>query len=39
MEKCLRPVPVSERIDIINEIKSEMQELLRGSFLFSTVKR
>lgn len=27
MEKYLRPVPVSERIDIINEIKSEMQEL------------
>lgn len=27
MEKCLRPVPVSERVDIINEIKSEMLEL------------
>ncbi len=27
MEKYLKPIPVSERIDIINEIKSEMQEL------------
>lgn len=27
MEKYLKPIAVSERIDIINEIKSEMQEL------------
>ena len=27
LEKYLKPVAVSERIDIINEIKSEMQEL------------
>ncbi len=30
MEKYLKPIPVSERIDIINEIKSEMQELQRN---------
>lgn len=27
MEKYLKPIAVSERVDIINEIKSEMQEL------------
>lgn len=27
MEKYLRPIAVSERVDIIKEIKSEMQEL------------
>lgn len=27
MEKCLRPVPVSERTDIVSEIKSEMLDL------------
>jgi len=27
MEKYLKPIVVSERVDIINEIKSEMQEL------------
>lgn len=27
MEKYLKPIPVSERVDIINEIKSEMLEL------------
>ena len=27
MEKNLKPVAVSERVDIIKEIKSEMQEL------------
>jgi len=30
MEKHLKPVPVSERVDIINEIKSEMLELQSG---------
>ena len=27
MEKYLKPIAVSERVDIIKEIKSEMQEL------------
>lgn len=28
--KCLRPLPVSERADIVQEIRSEMAELLAG---------
>lgn len=27
IEKCLKPLPVSERVDIVKEIKSEMLEL------------
>ena len=27
VEKCLKPLPVSERVDIVREIKSEMLEL------------
>lgn len=28
IERCLKPLPVSERVDIVKEIKSEMSELL-----------
>lgn len=31
VDRCLRALPVSERIDIVNEIKSEMVELTGGS--------
>lgn len=37
MEKYLKPIPVSERVDIINEIKSEMQELQRNGVLTETI--
>ena len=30
IEKCLRPLPVSERVDIVKEIQSEMFDLQSG---------
>lgn len=37
MEKYLKPIPVSERVDIINEIKSEMQELKSSGVPVETI--